>query len=285
MRPRTLPAALAPVVVGSALAWRAGAFSLPASGLCLGFALLVQTGANFANDYYDFIHGADTRERVGPVRAVAAGLVPPATMRRAMWLVLGLAFATGLALIAWGGWWLVPVGAACIASAIAYTGGPYPLGYHGLGDLFVFVFFGLVAVGATFSIQAGRITGAVLLAGAAVGALATNILLVNNYRDAEGDARAGKRTAVVRFGRGFARGQFSAAHAVAAGTPLLLAVAGLIRVEAALLVAAVAVVCWFELARRLRNASNAAECIGLLGQSSGYLTAYALLLSGAVVAG
>jgi 1,4-dihydroxy-2-naphthoate octaprenyltransferase len=202
-----------------------------------------------------------------------------------MWLVFGVAFLPGLALVAWGGWWLVPVGAVCIASAIAYTGGPYPLGYQGLGDIFVFVFFGLVAVGATFFVQAGRITGAVLLAGAAIGALATNILLVNNYRDAAGDARAGKRTVVVRFGRGFARGQFSMAHAVAAGTPLLLAVAGLLRIEVALVVAAAAVAAWFELARRLRKASDPAECIGLLGQSSGYLTVYALLLAGALVAG
>jgi 1,4-dihydroxy-2-naphthoate octaprenyltransferase len=285
MRPRTLPAAVAPVVVGSALVWRAGAFSLPASALCLVFALLVQIGANFANDYYDFVHGADTRERVGPVRAVASGQVPPVTMKRATWLVFGLAFATGLALIAWGGWWLVAIGAACIASAIAYTGGPYPLGYHGLGDLFVFVFFGLVAVGATFYVQAGRITGASLLAGAAVGALATNILLVNNYRDAATDARAGKRTVVVRFGQRYARCQFAAAHAIAAATPLLLAALGLLRIEVALIVAAVAAVSASVLGRRLRKASTAAECIGLIGQSSGYLTVYALLLSAVIVAG
>ena len=283
MRPRTLPAAVAPVVVGSALAWRAGVFSLPAAALCLAFALLVQVGANFANDYYDFVHGADTQERVGPVRAVASGLVAPRSMKRAMWLVFGLALVTGLALIFWGGWWLVPIGVACIASAIAYTGGPYPLGYHGLGDLFVFVFFGLVAVGVTFYVQAGRITSAALLAGAAVGALATNILLVNNYRDAATDAQAGKRTVVVRFGPRYARGQFAAAHAIAAATPLLLAALGQLRLEVALVVAAVAAVAGLNLGRRLRRAAAAAECIGLLGQSSGYLAAYALMLSGAVV--
>ena len=285
MRPRTLPAAVAPVVAGSALAWRAGAFNPAASALCLAFALLVQIGANFANDYYDFVHGADTRERVGPVRAVASGLVPPSTMKWAMRLVFGLAFATGLALISWGGWWLVAIGAACIASAIAYTGGPYPLGYHGLGDVFVFVFFGLVAVGATFYVQAGRITGASVLVGAAIGALTTNILLVNNYRDAATDAFAGKRTVVVRFGPRYARGQFAAAHAIAAATPLLLSAVGLLRIEIALGVAAVAAVSASILGRRLRKASTAAECIGLLGQSSGYLTAYALLLSAAIVAG
>lgn len=285
MRPRTLPAAVAPVFVGSALAWRAGDFDLDASALCLAFALLVQIGANFANDYYDFLHGADNRERVGPARAVASGLVTPAAMKRAMWLVFGLAFATGLALIAWGGWWLVAIGVACITSAIAYTGGPYPLGYHGLGDLFVFVFFGLVAVGATFYVQAGRVTVAALIAGAAVGALATNILLVNNYRDAASDARAGKRTLVVRLGPGFARAQFAAAHAIAAAAPLLLSALGLLRFEVALGAAVVAAVCGSVLGRRLRTASSAAECIGLLGQSSGYLAAYALILSGVIVAG
>ena len=283
MRPRTLPAAVAPVLVGSALAWRAGAFSLAAALLCLAFALLVQIGANFANDYYDFLHGADTHERVGPVRAVAAGLVSPTAMRRAMWLAFGLAFATGLALIAWGGWWLAAVGIASIACAIAYTGGPYPLGYHGLGDVFVFLFFGLVAVGVTFYVQAGRIAASSLWAGAAVGALATNILLVNNYRDAATDAKAGKRTVVVRFGRRYARGQFAAAHAIAAATPPALAALGWLRVDAACMVAAMAVVFGFILSRALRTAESPAECVGMLGKSSAYLSAYAILLSSAMM--
>ena len=285
MRPRTLPAAIAPVIAGSALAWRAGAFSAAASLLCLAFALLVQIGANFANDYYDYCHGADTHERVGPVRAVAAGLVPPAAMKCAMWLTFGLAFVTGSALVAWGGWWLVAVGAASIACAIAYTGGPYPLGYHGLGDVFVFIFFGLVAVGFTFYVQAGRITIASLVTGAAVGALAANILLVNNYRDAATDANAGKRTVVVRFGRRYARGQFAAAHAIASATPLALADLGVLRLDVALGVAAVAASSGFVLSRALRRAASPAECVGLLGKSSGYLAVYALLLSAVIAAG
>ncbi|OHE82967.1 MAG: 1,4-dihydroxy-2-naphthoate octaprenyltransferase, partial [Verrucomicrobia bacterium RIFCSPLOWO2_12_FULL_64_8] len=200
-RPRTLPAAIAPVIVGSAFAWRAGAFDGRAAGICLAFALLVQIGTNFANDYYDFLKGADSAKRVGPRRAVAAGLVEPAVMKRAMILTFGLAFVVGSSLIAWGGWWLVAIGLASIVSGVAYTGGPWPLGYLGLGDLFVFVFFGLVAVGATFYVQAGQVSNDVLHAAAAVGALVTNILLVNNYRDAETDAAAGKRTLVVRFGK------------------------------------------------------------------------------------
>ena len=137
MRLRTLPAAVAPVLVGSALAWHDGRFDAGAAAICLGFALLVQIGTNFANDYYDFVKGADTASRVGPTRAVAAGLVAPAVMRRAMILVLAAAFVLGLSLIAWGGPWLLLVGAASVVCAVAYTGGPYPLGYHGLGDLFV----------------------------------------------------------------------------------------------------------------------------------------------------
>jgi 1,4-dihydroxy-2-naphthoate octaprenyltransferase len=245
----------------------------------------VQIGANFANDYYDFLHGADTYARVGPVRAVAAGLVSPIAMRRAMWLVFGLAFVIGLALVAWGGWWLVAVGVASIACAIAYTGGPYPLGYHGLGDVFVFLFFGLVAVGITFYVQAGYITASSSWAGAAVGALAANILLANNYRDAATDAKAGKRTVVVRFGRRYARGQFAAAHVIAAVTPLALARYGGLRPGAACLVAATAIVFGFALCRALRTAATPAECVGLLGKSSGYLCVYAIILSGAIVAG
>jgi 1,4-dihydroxy-2-naphthoate octaprenyltransferase len=285
MRPRTLPAAISPVVVGSALAWHAGAFDAVAAVFCLAFALLVQIGANFANDYYDFVRGADTGERVGPRRAVVAGLVAPATMKLAMWLAFGLAFCSGLALIAWGGWWLVAIGATSILSGLAYTGGPYPLGYHGLGDVFVFVFFGLVAVCATFYVQAGPVDAGVMLAAVAVGALATNILVANNYRDAATDARAGKRTLVVRFGRRFARWQFALALGIAAVTPLGLAAIGLFRMEIGLAVSLVSGVFGFRLVRALHRAVTPAECIGLLGKSSGFLTGYALALAGAIVAG
>jgi 1,4-dihydroxy-2-naphthoate polyprenyltransferase len=285
MRPRTLPAAISPVVVGSALAWHAGAFHAAAAGFCLAFALLVQIGANFANDYYDFVRGADTGERVGPRRAVAAGLVAPATMKWAMWLVFGLAFASGLALVAWGGWWLVAIGAASILSGLAYTGGPYPLGYHGLGDVFVFVFFGLVAVGATFYVQVGWVNAGVVLAAVAIGGLATNILLVNNYRDAVTDAKAGKRTLVVRLGPRFARWQFASALGIAAATPVGLGAIGLFRMETGVVASLLSGACGFQLVRALHRAVTPADCIGLLGQSSGFLTGYALVLAGAIVAG
>jgi 1,4-dihydroxy-2-naphthoate octaprenyltransferase len=284
-RPRTLPAAIAPVLVGSALAWREGRFNEPAALACLGFALLVQIGANFANDYYDFIKGADTAERVGPRRAVASGLVAPAVMRVAMWLVFALAFAVGLTLLRYGGWPLLVVGVVSIASGLAYTGGPFPLGYHGLGDVFVFIFFGLVAVGVTFFVQAGRMSAEALLAGAAVGVLAANILLVNNYRDAETDAKAGKRTLVVRFGKSFARAQFAVAHGVALAVMLelveRLAFRPILAVPAGLLAAALAA--WQM--RRLSRAQTPAELIALLGVAGRYVALYALLLAACLVLG
>ncbi|MBI4622668.1 MAG: 1,4-dihydroxy-2-naphthoate polyprenyltransferase [Verrucomicrobia bacterium] len=279
-RPRTLAAAVAPVLVGSALARHDGAFDAVAATLCLGFALLVQIGTNFANDYYDFMHGADTATRVGPRRAVAAGLVAPATMRRAMWGVLAGAFLVGLGLVAWGGPWLLVIGLASILCAIAYTGGPWPLAYHGLGDVFVFVFFGLVAVGATYFVQAGRLSADAVLAAAAVGALATNILLVNNYRDAETDAAAGKRTLVVRFGRAAARAQFAAALALALAMPLAFVARG--YRPWCLLPLALVPVAWAH-ARRLRESQTPGERIALLGDTGKLLAAYAILFSAGLV--
>ena len=279
-RPRTLPAALAPVVVGSALAWRDGHFIAVAALLCLLFAVLVQIGTNFANDYYDFVLGADTAARVGPRRAVAAGLIAPATMKRAMWVVFAVAFASGLSLIAWGGPWLLAVGVASIAGGIAYTGGPWPLGYHGLGDVFVFIFFGLVAVGTTYFVQAGRVTGDALLAALPIGLLAANILVVNNYRDVETDAAAGKRTLVVRFGRGFARAQFNASLLLAFAVPAGLGARD--RRAWILLPLLLAPLAWRH-ARRLRDSKTPSELIALLGDTGKFLALYALLFSAGLV--
>ena len=279
-RPRTLPAAVAPVLVGSALAWHDGRFDAGAAALCLAFALLVQIGTNFANDYYDFVHGADTAARVGPRRAVAAGLVTPGAMRRAMWAVFALAFASGLGLIAWGGPWLLVVGVASILAGVAYTGGPWPLGYHGLGDVFVFGFFGIVAVVTTYFVQTGKLAADALLAAIPVGLLAANILVVNNYRDADTDAAAGKRTLVVRFGRGFARVQFGASLIVALAMPLAFLARG--YRAWCLLPLALAPVAWRH-ARRLRDSRTAAELIGLLGDTGRLLAGYAALFAAGVV--
>ncbi len=280
-RPRTLPAAVAPVLVGSGLAWKDGCFDLGAAGLCLGFSLLIQIGTNFANDYYDFVKGADTAARVGPRRAVAAGLISPGTMRAAMWLVFAAAFACGLGLIAWGGPWLLAIGVASVLCGIAYTGGPWPLGYHGLGDLFVFVFFGLVAVGATYFVQAGRISGDALLAAVPIGLLTANILVVNNYRDVDTDRAAGKRTLVVRFGRGFAQGQFGLSLLIAlAVVPLWLALRD--HQPWRLLPVVLWPIGWRHL-RRLRHEGEPAAQIRLLGDTGKLLALYAVLLTGGLV--
>lgn len=275
-RPKTLPAALVPVLVGSAFAARAGAFRWDAAGLCLGFALLVQIGTNFANDYFDYVQGADTEKRVGPARAVASGWVTPATMRAAMIGTFAAALAVGLGLIPFGGWGLLPLGVLSIVCGVAYTGGPYPLGYHGLGDVFVFLFFGLVAVGATFWVQTRTLTLDVLLAAAAIGGLAANILVANNYRDRETDAVAGKRTLVVRFGERAGRIQYGAAVLLSGAVPVVLWARGF-GVWALLGLGALplGIACWL----RLRPTTPAPELIRLLARTAAHLALFGLLLS------
>ena len=280
-RPRTLPAAIAPVVTGSGLAWRDGGFDSRAAGLCLGFALLVQIGTNFSNDYYDFMKGADTAARVGPKRAVAAGLITPATMRAAMWGTFAAAFLCGLGLIWWGGPWLLAIGVLSILAGLAYTGGPWPLGYHGLGDVFAFFFFGPVAVGATYFVQTGALVPDVVMVAIPLGLLTANILVANNYRDAETDAAAGKRTLVVRFGRSFARWQFAGSLIVAIGVlPVIL----FLRESCAwrLLPLVLAPVAWRQV-WRLQHRTLPAEQIALLGDTGKLLALYALLLTAGLV--
>jgi 1,4-dihydroxy-2-naphthoate octaprenyltransferase len=279
-RPRTLPAAFAPVVVGTALAWHEGRFNATAAALCLGFSVLVQIGTNFANDYYDFIRGADTKARVGPRRAVAAGLISPATMRRVMIGVFVTAFAVGLGLVATGGPWLIAIGIASILCGVAYTGGPWPLAYHGLGDVFVFLFFGLVAVGGTYFVQAGRLSSDAILAGVPIGLLAANILVVNNYRDVETDALANKRTLVVLFGRQAARVQFGVSLVLALGIPLLFVARGFTLWL--LLPLMLVPVAWTH-AQRLRHGKTPGELISLLGATGKLLAAYALLFGAGLV--
>ena len=279
-RLRTLPAALAPVLVGTALAAHAGRADFGAAALCLLFAALIQIGTNFANDYFDYMKGADTESRVGPLRAVAAGWVRPEGMRRAMIGVFAAAFLAGLGLIAWGGPGLILIGVASIVCGVAYTGGPWPLGYNGLGDVFVFIFFGLVAVGATYFVQAGALTADVWLAAVPVGLLAANILVVNNYRDAPTDAVAGKRTLVVRFGLRCARAQFNGSLLVAGVMPVVFWARGFSAW--CLLPLVLAPVAWRQV-RRLRESRTPAELIGLLGDTGKLLAAYAGLAAAGFV--
>jgi 1,4-dihydroxy-2-naphthoate octaprenyltransferase len=225
-RPKTLPAAVAPVLLGSALAWANATFqSLPA-GICLLFALLIQVGTNFANDYLDAVRGTDTEARLGPQRAVASGLVAAPVMRSAALLTLALAFVLGLSLIHFGGWWLLAVGVASVTCAWIYTGGPYPLAYNGLGDVFVVLFFGVIALSCTYYVQAGDLLPEAVLLGLACGLVVNNILVVNNYRDVAEDAVAGKRTLVVRLGRNWAIVQYGLSLVFAAGVLGWFAVSG-----------------------------------------------------------
>jgi 1,4-dihydroxy-2-naphthoate octaprenyltransferase len=221
-RPHTLPAAAAPVIVGTGLAVHEGLFApLPALAAFLG-AALIQIGTNFANDYYDAVKGVDTDDRKGFTRVTQSGLIPPTRVKRAMYATFGLAILVGVYLVAVGGVPILVIGLASVLSGIAYAGGPFPLGSHGLGDLFVFVFFGVIAVTGTFYVQAaavlaplfptaipdGTVTLEALLASLPVAAVSTDILVVNNVRDLETDREAGKKTLAVLLGYRASRAEF-----------------------------------------------------------------------------
>lgn len=226
-RPATLTAATAPVLVGTAVAAHEGTvLPLPGCVALLG-AWLLQVASNFANDVFDYEKGADGESRLGPPRAVASGLLSPRQMRRGLAAVLVAAVLCG-AVLAWQvGWPIVAIGIASLLSAVAYTGGPYPLGYHGLGDVFVLGFFGFVAVGGTSYVHLGTVPPLAWLTALAVGGLATNILVVNNLRDRESDLVAKKRTLAVRFGRTGALVEYALFTAVALATPVVAWSAGL----------------------------------------------------------
>lgn len=238
-RPATLTAAAAPVLVGTACAWAVGGFRPGPAVAALAGALLLQVGANFANDLFDFEKGADTADRLGPTRVVQAGLLAPGAVRRALVLVFGLAIAVGVYLTWVAGPAIVVIGALSIAAALAYTGGPYPLGYNGLGDVAVFIFFGPVAVCGTTWVQAGTVPTIAWWAAVPIGAMATAILVVNNVRDIHTDAAAGKRTLAVRFGRRAAVREYAALLGAAYLVPVALVAAGRLALYALLPLATV----------------------------------------------
>lgn len=199
-RPRTLPAAVAPVVVGTALACQMGTFHVLVFAAALIGAVFIQVGTNLSNDYSDARRGADTEDRLGPVRVTAGGLVPPRQVLIATYVSFGVAVLVGAYLIAVAGPELLLIGAASILAGVLYTGGPRPYGYEGLGELFVFLFFGVVAVTGSYFVQVQRLPWEAFALAVPVGLLAAAILLVNNIRDRETDRRAGKRTLAVRLG-------------------------------------------------------------------------------------
>lgn len=202
-RPKTLAASVSPVVVGCAVAYRDGVWRPGAAVLCLLVALLAQIASNFANDYFDFKKGADKEDRLGPERAVASGWITPSAMLRATFITLGLACLCGCGLLFYAGWELIPVGVAIALGVLAYSAGPYPLAYNGLGDVCVLLFYGIIPVCFTYYVQALSFSLLSFLLSVAVGLLSVNILIVNNYRDYQQDKAAAKRTTVVLFGRSF----------------------------------------------------------------------------------
>lgn len=207
-RPKTLMAGLTPVVIAVALAWDDGVFHAPSALCALLGGLLIQIGTNFANDYFDFVKGTDREDRQGPTRATATGLVAPRTMLIATILVFALAFLPGAYLVYRGGIPILLIGLVSILCGVLYTGGPYPLGYLGLGDLFVLVFFGPVAVGGAYYVQAQTLGTVPIVAGFAPGLFSVAILTVNNLRDADTDIVTGKKTLAVRLGKTFARWEY-----------------------------------------------------------------------------
>lgn len=284
-RPKTLPAAVVPVLIGGALAYSSYMFSLVPWLLCLVFAILIQIGTNYANDYYDYLKGADDHRRIGPDRAVASGWISPESMRNGMWIVFAMAFVAGCGLVPYGGPVLIAIGIASIVCGVAYTGGPYPLGYNGWGDVFVFIFFGWIATGFTYFVQAGTFqflmpsgisASWTWLAGLVPGALATNLLVVNNVRDEPLDREAGKRTLVVRLGRRFGLWEYAVLNAVAVAVPVWFAVAGGAQ---ACLIVLLAVPLMAYTTRLLVTARGRADYQRVLG-----LTAALLVVTGSLFA-
>lgn len=221
-RPKTLPAAIAPVIIGTSMALYDGGFHLLSAVAALLGAVMIQIGTNFANDYFDFKKGSDRSDRLGPTRATTAGLVTPNAMKNATIIAFSIAFLIGIYLVWRGGWPIVIIGLSSILFGIFYTGGPRPIGYIGLGDLFVLIFFGPVAVGGTYFVQTLDINQTVILSGLAPGLFSVAILTINNLRDIEGDRISGKKTLAVRFGITFSRYEYLLSVVIGTMLPLYL---------------------------------------------------------------
>jgi len=244
-RPKTLPAAASGVITGTAMALHDGHFQLIPALVALLVALLLQIGSNLANDVYDYERGADSGERLGPLRVTQAGLLTPKQVKTGMWVVFGLSALLGLYLFLVAGWVVVLIGLAAIISAIAYTGGPFPLGYYGLGDLFVFIFFGIAAVSGTYFVQARSFGVGALWMSFPIGWLIVAILVVNNLRDIEADRIVGKRTMAVRLGERWTRIEYLI---LLGGSYLILPLLVIFRV-----LPAMSLLAWLSIPIGLRN--------------------------------
>jgi 1,4-dihydroxy-2-naphthoate polyprenyltransferase len=275
-RPRTWSAAVSPVIVGSAAAANDGHFRAgPATAAFFG-ALLIQIGTNFANDYSDGRRGVDS-ERIGPIRVTQAGLVTSRQIQYAIGVTFGLAVICGTYLVAIAGWPILLVGVLSIIAGLAYTGGPWPFGYHGLGDLFVFLFFGIAAVTGTYYVQAHRLTAISVVLAVPMGMLSMAILDVNNLRDADTDRRTGKWTLPARFGRGFGRVEYIAALAIAFAVPIALLSTHVANMP--ILLPLLTIPLTPPLFRLVNHASTPSEWNAALAGTSRLTIAYAILLA------
>jgi 1,4-dihydroxy-2-naphthoate octaprenyltransferase len=281
-RVRTLPAAIAPVLVGTSLALGAGHFRPLAFVAALLGAILIQVGTNLSNDYSDARRGADTEDRLGPVRVTAGGLVPPRQVLIATYVSFGLAVACGIYLVAVAGPELIAVGAASILAGVLYTGGPRPYGYEGLGELFVFLFFGIVAVAGSYFVQVQRLPWEAFVCAVPVGLLASAILVVNNVRDLETDRRAGKRTLAARLGRERTRMLYAAMLGgafLAAPVPWILG-----SLDAWLLAPWAAAPLALRLLRVVRTRSDGPALNGALAGTGALQLLFCLLFAGGILA-
>ena len=277
IRPKTLWAAFAPVLVGTAMAVDSGVFHPLSALLALVGAVCIQIGTNFFNDLADFEKGADTEDRKGPLRVTQAGWVTPGTMKKATFLVFGLAVLSGIYLMWRGGIPVVIIGVLSIISGVMYTAGKYSLAYMGLGDIFVLIFFGPVAVGGTYFVQALSIHPAVVIAGFAPGLLAVAILLVNNIRDQAEDALAGKKTLVVRFGRTFGLILYAICILGTAAIPLILFLGD--QTHTWVLLSMVIVFPGLVYFNRIKNTAPGVALNPLLGATARLLLLYSIVFS------
>jgi 1,4-dihydroxy-2-naphthoate polyprenyltransferase len=281
-RPRTLPAAVAPVLVGTALAASEGVFRPLAFVAALVGSVFIQIGTNLSNDYSDARRGADTDDRLGPVRVTSGGLMPPRRVLVGTWIAFGVAVAAGAYLVAVAGWELVLVGAVSILAGVLYTGGPRPYGYEGLGELFVFLFFGVVAVAGSYFVQTERLEWEAFALSVPVGLLAAAILIVNNVRDIDTDRRAGKRTLPVKLGRPAVRRLFVAVLAVAFLSPVAIWLAG--GLSAWILISLAAAPLAVPLARTVLTRADGPSLNAVLGRAGALLALFSLLLAAGVLA-
>ena len=276
-RPRTLPAAASPVFVGTALAGFFGVFHPLRFVAALVGAIFIQIGTNLSNDYSDARRGADTEDRLGPVRVTAGGLVPPRQVLMATYVTFAIAVLAGIYLIVVAGWQLLLVGAASILAGVAYTGGPRPYGYEGLGEVFVFLFFGIVAVAGSFFVQVTHLDWEAFALAVPVGLLASAILVVNKVRDIDTDRRAGKRTLAVRLGRARTRGLFAAMVYAAYPLALVTWVFGPTRAWVALPWLTVPLAA--GVVRTVRNRTDGGSLNGALAKTGMLLLSFCVLLS------